>query len=437
MIKFLHLGDVHLGYRQYKLLEREKDYFKALDAVCCKYAIDEQVDFVLIAGDLFNYRSIAPQTYNEAVHVFNKLKQAHIPVLAIEGNHDFKESGNYNNLRGSWFEALAQNQLIYFLYHKNNQPDLKPLEYGKKFLGGAYLDLPCKGKTIRVVGSSWQGFNAGASLSTYAEAIQRLTPKADFTIFMFHAGHENYLAVNRGGVSSNDFFHLQGIVDYIALGHIHEHYIIQDKQNTDFIFNPGSTEVNSMAEVNTPRGGLLVQVNDEMKVNHRLVQDYYQRPFHQLPAFCINDFPSTDELFHSMKQAAQEQLSQTDTNNTNPVIQLSITGYGSYENIAEGLRQLKDNVEAMGALYCSVKWDVQPDKTSYNADNHNLPLKRVDQERNLLKAILSVDESADENEVQELTELMLRVKEIVIKQEGQNEEILHEIADSFPYPLAL
>lgn len=425
MIKFLHLGDVHLGYRQYKLIERERDYFRALDDVCQKYAIDKSVDFVVIAGDLFNYRSIAPQTYNEAVLVFNKLKKAGIPVIAIEGNHDFKESGTYNNLRGSWFEALAQNQLIYFLYHKNGQADLSPLEAGRKFLGGSYLDLPCKGKVVRIVGSSWQGFNAGASLITYAEAITKLPSKADFTVFMFHAGHENYLAVNRGGVSSNDFNCLQGVVDYIALGHIHEHYIIKDNNGKDLIFNPGSTEANSSAEVAIPRGGLLVEINDDMSFSHKLVKDYYQREFIQLPAFSINKFASTEELFTEMLNKAKEVLSSYGEA-SKPLIQLVINGYGNYENIAEQLNSLKAQIESLGVLYCSIKWDVQPEETSYVQDNQSMPLKRVDQERKLLEMILAAN-NEDEDNTKDLAELMLRVKDLVINQEGQNEELLHEI----------
>ncbi|MDX1920383.1 MAG: DNA repair exonuclease, partial [Candidatus Caenarcaniphilales bacterium] len=255
MIKFLHVGDIHLGYRQYKLLEREQDFFRAFLDACQKGGIEAEVDFVLVTGDLFNYRNISPQTFNEATYVFNRLKQAGIPVIAIEGNHDFKEAGTFNNVRGSWFEALAQNQLIYFLNPLNNEEAaLEPLIENKKYLGGGYIDLERKRQIIRIIGSRWQGFNAGAALPLYVNRIQKIQDKADFTVFMFHAGHENYLPVNRGGVSGVDFRVLEGCVDYVALGHIHEHYILQDSNGKNFIYNPGSLEANASSEVNIERG---------------------------------------------------------------------------------------------------------------------------------------------------------------------------------------
>ncbi len=96
MISFLHLGDIHLDYKQYKLTERENDLCLAFFDIC-KKAIDKQVDFVLVAGDLFNYRSISPRSFNEATFIVKTLKEANIPVIAIEGNHDFKEVKSFIN----------------------------------------------------------------------------------------------------------------------------------------------------------------------------------------------------------------------------------------------------------------------------------------------------------------------------------------------------
>ena len=39
MVSFLHLGDIHLGYRQYKLAEREKDFMRAFASICQKQAL--------------------------------------------------------------------------------------------------------------------------------------------------------------------------------------------------------------------------------------------------------------------------------------------------------------------------------------------------------------------------------------------------------------
>ena len=47
---FLHLSDIHLGYQQYGHRERFNDFGRAfLSAV--RYAVENQVGFVLISGD--------------------------------------------------------------------------------------------------------------------------------------------------------------------------------------------------------------------------------------------------------------------------------------------------------------------------------------------------------------------------------------------------
>ena len=53
--RFLHCADIHLGYNQYNSPERGNDFASAFFAVI-DTAIAEQVDFVILAGDLFHKR---------------------------------------------------------------------------------------------------------------------------------------------------------------------------------------------------------------------------------------------------------------------------------------------------------------------------------------------------------------------------------------------
>ena len=45
-MKFAHLADTHLGYRQFGLLEREKDFYEVFDKIIDRI-IEEKVDFVI------------------------------------------------------------------------------------------------------------------------------------------------------------------------------------------------------------------------------------------------------------------------------------------------------------------------------------------------------------------------------------------------------
>jgi len=88
-MNFIHASDFHLGYAQYGLLERFRDYARAFRSVI-EYAIDHKAEFVLISGDLFHKRNINAPTYLQAYRVLSELKEKSpsTGVYAIEGNHD-------------------------------------------------------------------------------------------------------------------------------------------------------------------------------------------------------------------------------------------------------------------------------------------------------------------------------------------------------------
>lgn len=89
-MKFAHLGDCHLGgWRQPELkLLNFKSFQEAL-----KRCIYEKVDFILIAGDLFDSAYPPIETLKDTFEEFRKLKEAKIPVFLIAGSHDYSVSG--------------------------------------------------------------------------------------------------------------------------------------------------------------------------------------------------------------------------------------------------------------------------------------------------------------------------------------------------------
>jgi len=87
MVTLLHTADTHLGYRQYHRPEREADFRDAFDAVI-DAAIDEEVDAVVHAGDLFDSSRPGIGTLSDALSGLKRLAEADIPFLSIVGNHD-------------------------------------------------------------------------------------------------------------------------------------------------------------------------------------------------------------------------------------------------------------------------------------------------------------------------------------------------------------
>ena len=79
---FVHLADIHLGYQQYQSEERLKDFSRVFRQAIDD-AIEKQVDFVLIAGDLFHKAAINPITLLQAKKPLSQLREANIPAIAI------------------------------------------------------------------------------------------------------------------------------------------------------------------------------------------------------------------------------------------------------------------------------------------------------------------------------------------------------------------
>src|SRR3989338_3807011 len=89
-MKFAHMGDCHLGgWRQPELKELNfKSFQKAVD-IC----LSEKVDFVLMAGDLFDSAYPPIDTLKDTFREFRKFAEAKIPFFLIAGCHDFSVSG--------------------------------------------------------------------------------------------------------------------------------------------------------------------------------------------------------------------------------------------------------------------------------------------------------------------------------------------------------
>lgn len=90
-MKLLHTSDWHLGMTFRGGVSYALDQKFVLDKIC-KIAVDEKVDGILLAGDVFD-KSIAS---TEALHVYDEVMtyictSLEIPVYMIAGNHDGAE----------------------------------------------------------------------------------------------------------------------------------------------------------------------------------------------------------------------------------------------------------------------------------------------------------------------------------------------------------
>jgi DNA repair exonuclease SbcCD nuclease subunit len=90
IMKFSHLADCHIGsWRDPSLANLSTIAFeKAIDK-----SIEEKVDFIIIAGDLFNTALPSIDKLKLATSKLKQLLDKDIPVYLIAGSHDFSPSG--------------------------------------------------------------------------------------------------------------------------------------------------------------------------------------------------------------------------------------------------------------------------------------------------------------------------------------------------------
>ncbi|NJR65991.1 MAG: exonuclease SbcCD subunit D [Leptolyngbyaceae cyanobacterium CRU_2_3] len=404
MPRFLHLADIHLGFDRYDNKQRTQDFFYALQDAIEKYAIAEKVDFVLMAGDLFEHRNILPVTLNQAQVCLQLLQEAQIPVLAIEGNHDNRPYGT----KTSWLRYLADWGLLKLL--EPGDPAQGEFFYSPWADGyGGYIDLDCG---VRVLGSQWYGASAPKAIEQIAAAIQDLPPIAH-TILLFHHGVEGQISRYQGALRYPELLPLkQAGVDYLALGHIHKSYTLDG-----WIFNPGSTEINSIEEANFERGVYLVEIN-RLGIQAELKQNYRQRPVVRL-RWTTKGQESVEEV----EQAAIAQVQQAIQSKklipaAQPIVELRIEGQVGFDRLDLDTRQLQQQLQQISnALIFLLKYEV--DAIAY-ASPLSEDASRLEVEREVFMDLLTANNTYKKRAV-ELAQGLIELKDWQLQGRSETE----------------
>jgi len=354
MPKFLHVADIHLGFDRYDSKERTLDFYKAFRDVLQKYAIAEKVDFVVIAGDLFEHRNLQPNILNHAKVCLLDLAEAGIPAIAIEGNHDNCPYG----ITTSWLRYLAESyHLILLEPDQSETGETMFAPWDDEIKRGGYIDLPCG---VRVIGSQWYGASAPSAIAQLANAVERLPSHSGQTVMLFHHGLEGQIARYQGALRYADLEPLKTAgVDYLALGHIHKNYAEQG-----WIFNPGSIEANSMEESKFTRGAYLVDINANGEIIPELKQDYYQRSIVRL-RLTTRGQESLEEVEEGAIAVVQQAIQSGQLKPEHQaIVELKIEGQVGFDRLELDTRKLQQTLKDLSnALIFLLKYDV--DATEY------------------------------------------------------------------------
>ena len=401
-MKFLHISDVHLGCTRYQLAESPRDFFDAWIDVLKKYAVGEKVDFVIICGDFFHKRSVPPETMNYAVAGLQMMKEAGIPVVAIEGNHDQKHTDSDY----SWLRSLANWNLLYLLEPTN--PDGKITyeawdgEYGK----GGYIDIG----RARIFGSHWYGASANWAIPMLTEAIKENRRDGAFHILMLHTDVEGHQTHPIPALSVSALKELKSVTEYVGLGHTHMHYEIDN-----WAFNPGSIEVTNISEFRETRGVFIVEVDENNQVTARHIQDYRQRPFQRL-RFEVDGYSEAKEITDDVLIMIRSQARPAGEGQPAPIIEITLTGRLGIPNSLIEMQKMRDETQKMtGALHVRIKNHSSPIEYAV-AEDVEEDASRETLERRVIEDLI-VRDNRFKNRPVEMAQLVIGVKRQALSDE--------------------
>src|SRR3989344_4594831 len=218
MVKFAHMADVHLG--GWKFPEMQDLNFKSFQKAI-EISINEKVEFLLIAGDLFDTAYPPIEILKETFAEFRKLKEFGIPCFLISGSHDYSVSGK------TFLEVLEKSGFC-----KNIsifEDDGKTLLLKPTF----FQD---------VVFYGYPGKKTGLDVADL-KRVKLLDSEGKFKILMLHTTIDKVLGTL--GNLPIDFVEADSLpeTDYCALGHIHV-----KMQYKNFVY-PGPVFPNNFAEL--------------------------------------------------------------------------------------------------------------------------------------------------------------------------------------------
>lgn len=411
-MKFLHISDVHLGCTRYQLAESPRDFFDAWIDVLKKYAVDEKVDFVIMCGDFFHKRSVPPETMNYAVAGLNLLKNAGIPIAAIEGNHDQKHSDSDY----SWLRSLANWNLLYLLEPVNEEGKIVYKAWDPEYGKGGFIDIG----RARIFGSHWYGASANWAIPMLTQAIKENRRDGAFHILMLHTDVEGHQTHPIPALSINALKELKTVTDYVALGHTHMHYEIDN-----WAFNPGSIEVTNISEYRETRGIFLVEVNDNNEVSARHIEDYQQRPFQRI-GFEVTSFSDTKELTDRFLEKVKNEARVAEDGQPAPIIEITLRGQLGFPNSLLEMQRIRDEARKItGALHIRLKNHSVPVEFAVAADLEE-DASREKLERRVIEDLVFRD-SRYKTRAKALAEAVIGAKQMALGDE-EPEKIVEFIA---------
>jgi exonuclease SbcD len=279
-MKFIHAADIHLdspmrGLARYEgaPVEQMQSATRRAFINMIDFACDESVDFILLAGDLYD---VDWKDYNTGLFFnqqMSRLREANIPVFIVLGNHDAGNSIT-RQLR------LPDNVTEFSYRH----PETKQLDH----LG------------VAIHGQSFANKSITEDISAaYPNALPDY-----FNIGLLHTalngrqGHAKYAPCTMPGLLSHGY-------DYWALGHVHGREVLHENP---WVVFPGNLQGRHARETGA-KGCTLVRVENGRTTATHVPVDVLRWEVCQLD---VSDVTVVDEVMDKARWAVTQSLRQAE-----------------------------------------------------------------------------------------------------------------------------
>lgn len=282
MVRFAHIADVHLGgWKQQPLQDLNLQSFRKAVDECIK----ERLDFVVMAGDIFDSAFPPIDILKESFAEFRRLKDANIPCYIIAGSHDYSVSGK------TFLDVLEKSGFCKNVGNDFTERDGKIILNASVCSGVAIYGYPGKTSGLEVQDLRRVEFNDSPGM---------------FKIFMLHTTIDK--AKGNLPIDAVETANLPK-ANYYACGHLHIEF-----QYENFVY-PGPIFPNNFQELEDLEHGRFLIVdtanpNNPKKINLK-----------------IKDVVSLDIVVNNALQATEKIISELESRNIeDKVVLLRVRG---------------------------------------------------------------------------------------------------------------
>lgn len=245
-VRFIHTADLHLGSPLKSIGQASESIRQKLQSATLRtlarivdVAIEESVDFILIAGDLYDSEARSIQANKQIADEMERLHKQNIPAFIIAGNHDPIGENTSEAIR------LPENTVVF----SSDNVETHEVFREDKIVA-------------RVLGQSYRGTSDTRKMySGYT-----VPDSSVWNIGLLHTALNeqatNYVPCTKDDLLSKNDIH------YWALGHIHQQQIIHEQ--LPVIAYPGIPQGRDVGE-QSAGSVLLVELSDNDAPNIRSV----------------------------------------------------------------------------------------------------------------------------------------------------------------------